>query len=62
MSVLEVPVELENSGRSTVRVARDASVLMVDLLHMRIDLARGRYPLQADSLAAPAAEPSPTIN
>jgi len=62
LSVLEVPVELENSGRSTVRVARDASVLMVDLLHMRIDLARGRYPLQADSLAAPAAEPSPTIN
>jgi glycosyltransferase involved in cell wall biosynthesis len=43
LSVLEVPVELENSGRSTVRVARDATRLLVDLARIRTDVARGRY-------------------
>lgn len=43
LSLLEVPVELENSSRSTVRVARDASALLVDLVRIRADLARGRY-------------------
>lgn len=46
LSVLEVPVELENSGRSTVRVARDASRLLLDLARIRLDMGRGRY--QAD--------------
>ncbi len=43
LSLVDVPVELENSGRSTVRVARDASKLLVDLARIRRDLARGRY-------------------
>jgi dolichyl-phosphate beta-glucosyltransferase len=52
LSVLDVPVELENSGRSTVRIARDASRLLVDLARMRIDLARGAYPADVPELAA----------
>lgn len=51
LSVLEVPVELENSGRSTVRVARDASRLLVDLARIRTDVARGRYPVDQPALA-----------
>ena len=42
LSLLEVPVELENSARSTVRVVRDASVLLVDLARIRPAMARGR--------------------
>jgi len=49
LSVLEVPVELENSGRSTVRVARDASRLLLDLARIRVDMGRGRY--EADPVA-----------
>ncbi len=55
LSVLEVPVELENSGRSTVRVARDASRLMVDLARIRVDMARGRY--RADPVDLAGLEP-----
>ena len=51
LSVLEVPVELENSGRSTVRVARDASRLLVDLARIRMDMARGRYSVDPAELA-----------
>jgi len=43
LSLIEVPVEVENSDRSTVRVARDAARLLVDLAAIRIDMARGRY-------------------
>lgn len=52
LALLEVPVELENSGRSTVRVVRDASVLLVDLARIRADLARGRYRADPELLAA----------
>jgi glycosyltransferase involved in cell wall biosynthesis len=51
LALLEVPVELENSGRSTVRVVRDASVLLVDLARIRADLARGHYRADPDLLA-----------
>lgn len=50
LSVLEVPVHLENSGRSTVRVARDASRLLVDLARIRTDMARGRYRVEPAEL------------
>lgn len=50
LSLVDVPVELENSGRSTVRVARDASKLLVDLARIRRDMARGRYRVGAEEL------------
>lgn len=52
LALLEVPVELENSGRSTVRVVRDASVLLVDLARIRVAMTRGRYHADPDLLAA----------
>jgi glycosyltransferase involved in cell wall biosynthesis len=51
LSLCDVPVELENSGRSTVRVARDASRLLVDLARIRRAMAQGRYDATADELA-----------
>ena len=51
LSLLEVPVELENSARSTVRVVRDASVLLVDLARIRTAMARGRYRADPQLLA-----------
>jgi glycosyltransferase involved in cell wall biosynthesis len=43
LSLREVPVEVENSERSTVRVARDASRLLADLLRIRRHRSAGRY-------------------
>ena len=43
LKVLEVPVELTNNERSTVHVARDAGRLLVDLIAMRVAMARGAY-------------------
>jgi putative flippase GtrA len=45
LAVGEVPVRVENSSRSTVRVARDASQLVVDLLRIRRAAREGRYQL-----------------
>lgn len=52
LSLLEVPVEVENSERSTVRVARDAARLFVDLARIRLDDARGRYAPEPGVLAS----------
>jgi putative flippase GtrA len=43
MSLVEVPVEVTNSDRSTVRAARDAVRLIADLVRMRHWAAEGRY-------------------
>ncbi|MDG2426923.1 MAG: glycosyltransferase [Acidimicrobiales bacterium] len=44
LSLIEVPVEVENSERSTVRVVRDGVRLMVDLVRVRQRARRGDYP------------------
>ncbi|MCU1354591.1 MAG: hypothetical protein JWM89_9 [Acidimicrobiales bacterium] len=44
-SLVEVPVEVTNSERSTVRVARDAALLLVDLVRIRRNSAAGAYDL-----------------
>jgi len=43
LSVLEVPVRVENSERSTVKVARDAMRLMRDLIRVRRWAKQGAY-------------------
>jgi dolichyl-phosphate beta-glucosyltransferase len=50
LSLTEVPVRVENSARSTVRVARDALRLVRDLFRVRQWSAEGRYDLTADDL------------
>jgi glycosyltransferase involved in cell wall biosynthesis len=43
LSLLEVPVEVANTRRSTVRAARDAGRLLVDLARIRRWSAEGEY-------------------
>lgn len=43
MAVTEVPVQVENSSRSTVHVVRDASRLVADLFRVRRWAREGRY-------------------
>lgn len=43
LSLLEIPVEVENSTRSTVNVVRDAALLVRDLLRIRRWGRLGRY-------------------
>jgi hypothetical protein len=43
LSLIEVPVEVTNSSRSTVRAARDAAGLVVDLFRIRHWSAEGAY-------------------
>jgi glycosyltransferase involved in cell wall biosynthesis len=50
LSLAEVPVRVENSARSTVRVARDALRLVRDLFRVRQWSAEGLYDLTADDL------------
>jgi dolichyl-phosphate beta-glucosyltransferase len=46
LSLTEVPVTVENSTRSTVRVARDAARLVRDLFRIRRWAREGRYQLK----------------
>jgi glycosyltransferase involved in cell wall biosynthesis len=55
LSLTEVPVRVENSSRSTVRVARDALRLVRDLFLVRRWSVEGRYDLTADDLLVPGA-------
>ena len=57
LSLAEVPVRVENSERSTVRVARDAGRLVRDLFLVRQWSGEGRYDLTADDLLEAAREP-----
>lgn len=45
LSVAEVPVDVENSDSSTVRVARDALHLLADLGRIHRNASKGRYDL-----------------
>lgn len=56
LSLLEVPVKVENSRRSNVRVVRDALRLVRDLFLVRRWSAEGRYDLTSDDLLI---EPDP---
>jgi dolichyl-phosphate beta-glucosyltransferase len=51
LSLTEVPVRVENSGRSTVRVVRDAARLVRDLFRIRRWSHRGVYDLDTSELA-----------
>jgi len=44
LTLAEVPVEVENSERTTVRALRDGLRLMVDLVRVRQRARQGRYP------------------
>jgi dolichyl-phosphate beta-glucosyltransferase len=56
LSVAEVPVVVENSDRSTVRVARDAVRLLRDLLRIRRWSRAGAYDLdEGDAVPARSA-------
>ncbi|MCU1453992.1 MAG: hypothetical protein JWN46_2138 [Acidimicrobiales bacterium] len=50
LSLAEVPVSVENTTRSTVRVARDAVRLLRDLVRIRRDAGRGAYDPAAGEL------------
>lgn len=47
MSITEVPVQVVNSDRSTVKVVRDATRLVADLLRVRRWAREGRYQVPA---------------
>jgi dolichyl-phosphate beta-glucosyltransferase len=49
-SLAEVPVEVENSDRSTVNVARDATRMLVDLVQIRRSATAGTYDLAPGEL------------
>jgi putative flippase GtrA len=58
LSLLEVPVEVANSTRSTVRVARDATRLVRDLFRIRAIGRGGGYELSVADLPPTLAEPA----
>ena len=53
LAILEVPVEVVNSDRSTVHVARDAALLLADLVRIRKEGHLGHYDLAEPVHAAP---------
>ncbi len=57
LSLAEVPVRVENSASSTVRVARDALRLVRDLFRVRQWSTEGLYDLTADDLLEGGVEP-----
>jgi glycosyltransferase involved in cell wall biosynthesis len=61
LTLVEVPVEVANTVTSTVRVARDAARLLVDLVRIRRFAAAGAYDLGPggiDALLSGPTEPS----
>src|SRR5690606_41927473 len=60
LSLVEVPVEVVNSSRSTVRAVRHAGALVVDLFRIRHWSAEGAYEADGDLPPVVAAEPAPT--
>jgi len=61
LTLAEVPVRVENSSSSTVRVVRDALRLVRDLFRVRQWSVEGRYDLTADDLLmAGRTAPAPT--
>jgi putative flippase GtrA len=65
LSLVEVPVEVANSDRSTVRAAREAARLVADLFRIRHWAAEGRYeggdiPAPPRATVSAAVHPGPT--
>ncbi len=56
LSLTEVPVEVENSDLSTVKVARDSVRLLLDLGRIRLAMARGAYDVAPGELERLAPE------
>ena len=64
LSLVEVPVEVANTRRSTVREGRDAGRLLLDLVRIRRWSAEGEYEAHGDApptLDGPLAAPSAAI-
>jgi glycosyltransferase involved in cell wall biosynthesis len=59
LSLTEVPVEVENSDLSTVKVARDSVRLVIDLGRIRLAMASGAYDLAPGELERLAPEAPP---
>jgi putative flippase GtrA len=57
LSLVEVPVEVSNSARSTVRVGPDAARLVWDLFRIRHWAATGVYEIDLDGSEAPWLDP-----
>lgn len=59
LSLTEVPVRVENSDQSTVKIMRDPLQMLTDLTRIRLDTARGHYDAVPDELAhlSPGADP-----
>lgn len=56
ISLVEVPAQVANSERSTVKVARDAYRLVIDLLRIRRWAKQGWYEQAAPALAQPPSD------
>jgi putative flippase GtrA len=64
LSLVEVPVEVVNTRRSTVREGRDAARLLLDLTRIRRWSAEGEYEARGDApatLDAPLGEPTRAV-
>ena len=64
LSLVEVPVEVVNTRRSTVREGRDAGRLLLDLARIRRWSAEGAYEARGDAppiIEPPVGEPSPAV-
>ena len=64
LSLVEVPVEVANTRRSTVREGRDAGRLLLDLVRIRRWSAEGKYEAHGDApptLDGPLAAPSAAV-
>jgi hypothetical protein len=64
LSLVEVPVEVANTRRSTVREGRDAGRLLLDLVRIRRWSAEGEYEAHGDApptLDGPLATPSAPV-
>jgi dolichyl-phosphate beta-glucosyltransferase len=64
LSLVEVPVEVANTRRSTVREGRDAGRLLLDLVRIRRWSAEGEYEAHGDApptLDGPLAAPSAAV-
>jgi dolichyl-phosphate beta-glucosyltransferase len=65
LSLVEVPVEVVNNRRSTVREGRDAARLVVDLARIRRWSAEGEYEANGDApptIDAPLGEPRSALS
>lgn len=61
LSLVEVPVEVTNSTRTTVRVVRDTARLVRDLFRMRHWAATGAYEVEVDSAQEPSLPDLPPV-